>query len=63
MVNNVEKLTSAFARLVTLGTTVRTELTYSILYKVPGRAVTHTGVFETQVIFLTAQTITGFPGT
>lgn len=59
--NNVENLTTAFARLVTLGTTVWTELTYSTLYKVPGRAVLHTGVFETQVVFLTAQTIIGFP--
>jgi len=58
--DNVEILTSAFACLVTLSTTVRTELTYSILYEVPGGAVKHTSVFETQVVFLTAQTITGF---
>lgn len=58
--NNVENLTTASVRLVTLGTTVWTELTYSTLYKVSGRAVTHTGVFEMQVVFLTAQTI-GFP--
>lgn len=59
--NNVENLTTAFVVSFTLGTTAWTELTYSIFYKVPGRAVIHTGVFEAQVVFFTAQTMIGFP--
>ncbi len=59
--NNVEKLTTAFAPLVTFGATVWTDLTYSILYKVSWRALKHTGVFETHVVFLTPRTIIGFP--
>lgn len=50
---------TAFVHLVTFGATVWTDLTYSIFYKVPGRALKHTGVFQTHIVFLTAQTKIG----
>lgn len=47
--------------MITFGTAGWTALARSIFNKVFGRTVLHTGVFETQVVFFTAQTVTGFP--